>query len=148
MIFIVLALAAIIPLYKRICEKKPHLKKRHQILISAAVPLLSALIVGAAVTELYYTSLLPELQYVEIDRHPTTDIDIEQYVAQEPIVLMDRDHNLHYIDLNKAEITFSSNSSAAFIKTEKAKGIWKLIVLDQSRTSYSIQFCDYWLRKW
>lgn len=98
------------------------------------------------VTEIYYSTDLPDVSYDQIEVHPKTPIDIVQYVNQQPVVLMDKDYNLHHIVLDQAEITFSTNNNAAYIKTTKAKGLWRFILLDLSRSSYAIQFIDHYAR--
>lgn len=103
-------------------------------------------LIGAVITSIYYSTELPNCYYDKIDLHPESSISIEQYINQEPIVLMDKDYNLYHIDLDKAEVTFSSNNTAFYIKTIEPKGIWKFIVLYPSRTSYAIQFMDYYAR--
>ena len=148
MIFVIFALATVVPLYKYSQKKFPTIKRIYAIFVAILLPIALSLLIGTVVTEFYYASDMVQLQYEEIDVHYSTPIELEQYVSQEPVVLMDKEHNLYHIDLDKAEITFSTNNYAAYIKTEKAKGIWKFIVLDQKRTSYALQFLDYSLRKW
>ena len=146
MLFLILSVAAAFLMYKKTKllpdNANPMIKKVITLLVSLSL----CILVGGIVTEVYYATDLPDISYEEIDVHFKTDISLEQYVNQEPIVLMDKEHNLHHIDIDKAEITFSANDNAAYIKTVKAKGLWKFIVLDQSRTKYSLQFYDSLLR--
>lgn len=146
MLFLILFVALAFLVHKNIKllpdDANPFIKKVVALLVSFAL----CILLGGVVTEVYYSTNLPDLAYDEIDVHPKTSIELEQYVNQEPIVLMDKDHNLYHIDLQKAEITFSTNNDGAYIKTVKAKGLWKFIVFDQSRTSFAIQFYDSYAR--
>lgn len=146
MLFLILSVALVFLVHKKIKmlpdNANPTIKK----LVSLSVSFALCLLLCGAVTEVYYATNLTDITYDEIDVHPKTSIDLEQYVDHKPIVLMDKDYNLYYIDLEKAEITFSTNNNAAYIKTVKAKGLWKFIVYDQSRTSYAIQFYDSYAR--
>lgn len=145
MLFLLLFVVLWFCFYK-ITERLSNSKVILMILSSFSFALSICIMLCGIVTEIYYSTDLPDILYEQIEVHPKTPIDIVQYINQEPVVLMDKDYNLHHIDLEQAEITFSTNNNAAYIKTLKAKGLWKFILFDHSRTSYAVQFMDYYAR--
>lgn len=76
---------------------------------------------GGIFTELYYSFGDCLTRFEEIELHSKSDINIEHYVNQEKINVMDNDHNLIEIDFKKIEVSFSPDETILYkrIKTPR-----------------------------
>lgn len=140
MIFLVLGITVALLVYLTIITKH---KDKGGYLLAFGVLIASVtvfLVIGLIFNVLYYKVGNPIVEITKIDLHPTREITLEDYMAQEKITVMDYDHNLYEIDLSKVDIEYEKYyfEEQLILQTKRPQGIWKIFVLEQSHTDYLV----------
>lgn len=100
-------------------------------------------ILGSLCTELYYSFGDYSTRYEEIELHSKSDINIDHYVNQEKINVMDKDYNVIEIDFKQIEVSFSPKDTILYkrIKTPRTV-LLKMFLLRHEDVDYTVQLYD------
>ena len=144
MIFLVLGITAALLIYVTIITKDKD-KGGYPLAFGVLfASVLMFLLIGAIFNGIYYTFGNVNVEYEEIELHSTCKITLEDYIEQEDVTLMDKDHNLFVVDFDKAEITFSAEETKVFNKIlTPQNNLMKLFVFQQTREELTVQLYDY-----
>lgn len=78
--------------------------------------------IGWIYTDAYFQYGNTIIHDTEVKLHPVNDIDLNDYISQDKIIVLDIDH----------------------IRTKYAKGLHKFFALQKSRTEYALELGDWW----